>query len=285
MIIDLKKDDMSLAEAIYIAKPHDEILLANKVYNEKVIVDKPYLTFKGMDNTKITFDAYAEKINPLTGKNYGTTGSTTFRVLDNAHHTTIENIVIENGHIKDGTDKGQQAVAFKSEASFTVIKNCKFLSYQDTFYIDNGTDNYVKDSVIEGDIDFIFGSANCVFDNCHISSKSFYKIGYFIAPNTYAMNRYGLVFKDCKFDQLTPMHTALGRGWYPNGAISPVLPRASFIDSSFDGDIEMDIIRMHDGDPDLDIFGIKNCTFNGNKFNDIGEVSLEYANKIIKKYN
>ena len=80
------------------------------------------------------------------------------------------------------------------------------------------------------------------------------------------------------------MHTILGRGWYPAGSISPVLPRVSFIDSSFNGDIDMAIITMHEGDPDIDVSGVKNCTLNGKPFLDFGKVSLEYTNKVINKY-
>ena len=43
MIIDLKKEQMSISEALFIAKPHDTIILDDIIYYETIVVDKPFI--------------------------------------------------------------------------------------------------------------------------------------------------------------------------------------------------------------------------------------------------
>ncbi|XP_047321162.1 pectinesterase 2-like [Impatiens glandulifera] len=60
----------------------------------------------------------------------------------------------------------QQAVALKSEAQSTFYR-CRFLGYQDTLYAKAGMQFY-RDCEIFGTVDFIFGNAAVVFQNCRI---------------------------------------------------------------------------------------------------------------------
>ena len=53
MIIDLKKEQMSISEALFIAKPHDTIVLDDIIYYEKIVVDKPFIKMVGKPNTTI----------------------------------------------------------------------------------------------------------------------------------------------------------------------------------------------------------------------------------------
>lgn len=285
MIIDLEKEDMSINEAIFIAKPNDVIMLKNKTYNEMVLIDKPNLTFIGKENTKIRYDMNAGfKIN---GKNIGTTGSSIVRLLPTATNNKFLNITFENSHIKTGGDNGEQAVAFKSEASFTFIKNCKFISFQDTLYMDSGYMNLIMDSYIEGDVDFIFGSADCLFLNVTIASKGVNnKDSFYTAPSTIVINRRGFVFKNSKFIQLNNTKTYVGRGWYPKGSKSPIIPRLKFIDCDFSGDIDLNVIKMNENDPDIDILDFYNSKLNNELINNTTEDdSSVFINELLAYHN
>ena len=286
MIIDLEKEKMSISEALFIAKEYDTILLGNKTYNEEVIIDKPHLTFIGKENTKISLNLWASKIDSKTGKKLGTTGSSVVKVLESANNTTFESIIFENSHIKELEDSGDQAVAFKTSAPFTLIKNCKFLSYQDTLYIDDGYMNLVMDSYIEGDIDFIFGSADCLFLNCMVAAKTTKELSFYTAPSTLAQNRYGFVFKNSKFYQLNKTKSYVGRPWYPSGALSPIIPKLKFIDCDFKGDIDLSYLKMRKNNPDYHRLSYVNSKLNDNLINNTDDDKLnEYIDKELEYYD
>ncbi|KAL3632113.1 hypothetical protein CASFOL_025097 [Castilleja foliolosa] len=60
-----------------------------------------------------------------------------------------------------------QAVAFRSGSDFSVIYRCSFEGFQDTLYAHSNRQFY-KECDITGTIDFIFGNAAVVFQNCNI---------------------------------------------------------------------------------------------------------------------
>ena len=277
--LDLKKLNISLTEALFIAKEHDILLLDDIIYREKIIIDKPYLTLIGKDNTKIVYDDFASK--EYNGKKVGTTGSATLTLTENANYTILINLTIENDYLKKYFDgHGEQAVAFKSSASFIKINNCKFISYQDTFYIDLGYMNLVMNSYIEGDVDFIFGSADCLFYNTKISSKSLIDLGYYTAPSTLINNRYGLVFYKCIFDQLNKMETILSRAWYPSSAKYKIVPKLALIDSRLFGNINLNIIKMRESNPNYHELIIYDSKLNDELIENKGTFNLDYINKI-----
>ncbi len=285
MIIDLEKEKMSLTEALFIAKPYDVILLENKTYEEEINIETPHLTFKGKENTKISLDLWASKIDSKTGKKLGTSGSAVVKVKESANNTCFESIIFENSHKKKYEDNGEQAVAFKTSASFTLIKNCKFYSFQDTLYIDNGYMNLVIDSYIEGDIDFVFGSSDCLFYNVKLAAKTTNINSFYTAPSTYAQNRYGFVFKNSKLYQLNNTKSYLGRPWYPSSAISPSIPKLSFIDCNLYGNIVLDYIKMNEHDPNYHRLSIINSKLNDNLINNVNEINYdEYIDKVLKYF-
>lgn len=287
MIIDLEKEDMSLSEALFIAKPYDTIYLADKTYKEKLFIDKPNLTFIGRDNSKIELDSYSDLIDLSTGKKIGTTGSSVVRVSDLANHSTFINITFLNSHLRTTKESGDQAVAFKSEASYTLIKNCKFISCQDTLYIDGGIMNLIIDSYVEGDVDFIFGSADCVFKNLTVKSKENNQLSYYTAPSTLAQNRRGFIFLDSRFEQQCIHKSYVGRAWYPTSSKSPIIPREKFINCEFKGNIELDLIKMKENDPNYQILDFYNSKLNEalikNTF-DLDETK-NYIDEVLKVHN
>lgn len=262
MIIDLKEGDLSINAALKLAKSGDEIILDNKTYNERVVVKIPNLTFKGAKDSKISFNNCSSDIipNELGGdgiKTFGTTGSATFTVGKEAIGFRAYNVVFENSYKRIGR-KHSQAVAFKSEASDIYLSDCTFLSHQDTLYIDYGKNNEIANSKIYGDIDFIFGSADCIFKNCDIYAiNDEINNAYFTAPSTYICNDLGFIFKACNFHTKPNMDVYLGRAWYPSRALMEVVPKISFINCKFAENIKLSLKQMHEGDPSNYIFEIK----------------------------
>ncbi len=187
-------------------------------YTEQVRVpaNKPYVSFIGTDAAKtiITFS--------LSNKAAGST-SASYSVYIGGHDFFAENITFENSF---GT--GSQAVAVLVEADRTVFNKCRFLGWQDTLYAKNGRQYYV-DSYIEGHVDYIFGQAAAVFENCHIHSKG---DGFITAPMRFAADEpAGFIFHKCR---LTSNNTKngiyLGRPWRDYG-------RTVFLNTQIDADI------------------------------------------------
>lgn len=187
-------------------------------YKEQIRIpaNKPYVSFVGTDaeNTILTFS--------LSNKEAGST-SAAYATYIGGHDFYAENITFENSF---GT--GSQAVAVLVEADRVIFNKCRFLGWQDTLYAKNGRQFY-KDSYIEGHVDFIFGQAAAVFENCHIHSKG---DGYIAAPMRFAADeRSGFIFDKCR---LTSSNTVkgiyLGRPWRNYG-------RTVFINTRIDAHI------------------------------------------------
>jgi PelA/Pel-15E family pectate lyase len=188
------------------------------VYKEQIRVpaSKPYISFVGTDaqKTVLTFS--------LSNKEAGST-SAAYATYIGGHDFYAESITFENSF---GT--GSQAVAVLVEADRAVFNKCRFLGWQDTLYAKNGRQFY-KDSYIEGHVDFIFGQAAAVFENCHIHVKA---DGYIAAPMRFAADeRSGFIFDKCR---LTSSNTVkgvyLGRPWRDYG-------RTVFINTIMEADI------------------------------------------------
>lgn len=64
-----------------------------------------------------------------------------------------------------------QAVALRTNGDKTVINRCLIDGYQDTFYAKKNR-QFVRDSTIVGTIDFIFGNAAVVLQNCKIVCRT-----------------------------------------------------------------------------------------------------------------
>ncbi|HEX8250763.1 MAG TPA: pectate lyase [Pyrinomonadaceae bacterium] len=181
------------------------IFIKPGVYKEQIRIpaNKPYVSFVGekAETTKLTFN--------LTNKEAGST-SASYSVYVGAHDFYAENVTFENSF---GT--GSQAVAVLVEADRAVFKNCRFLGWQDTLYAKNGR-QYYENCYIEGHVDFIFGQAAAVFENCVIHSKG---DGYIAAPMRFAADEpSGFVFINSRLTgENTTKGVYLGRPWRDYG--------------------------------------------------------------------
>ncbi len=182
------------------------IRIKKGIYTEQlgIPVNKPLIKLVGesAENTKLTFN--------ISNKTAGTT-SAAYAFYVGGHDFHAENLTFENSHKFEKGGQGQQAVAVLSEADRVVFKNSRFLGWQDTLYAKNGR-QYFENCYIEGNVDFIFGQAAAVFENCVIHSKG---DGYITAPMRFAADEPGgFVFINAKltatdFDK----GVFLGRPW------------------------------------------------------------------------
>jgi len=180
-------------------------------YQEQIrVTGKRDVTLRGEDARKTVI---THRLSALEA------GSTrlAFTAYVNANNFRAENLTFENTF---GT--GSQAVALFVDAKDAVFENCRFLGWQDTLFV-NGSRHFFKDCYIEGHVDFIFGSASAVFENCTIHSKG---EGYVTAHyRTSDEEKTGFVFLRCRLTgQDTGKGVYLGRPWRPYA-------RVVFIDS------------------------------------------------------
>jgi len=204
-------------------------------YHEVVSVPagKSHLTLVGAtgnpDDVTITYDNAASTPIP-GGGSHGTEGSATVTVA--ATDFTASGITFENAA---GPTAGQ-AVALRTVADRIAFYHCRFLGHQDTLYLDatskQDTDRvYLRDSEIDGSVDFIFGPADAVFD--HDTIRAVDSGGYLTAASTQLSHPHGFLFTGSTFVSDAPAQSFyLGRPWHHLGdllAVAQVTIRDSWL--------------------------------------------------------
>ncbi|KAF8014898.1 hypothetical protein BT93_H0636 [Corymbia citriodora subsp. variegata] len=128
------------------------------VYQEYVSIakNKNYLMMigDGINQTVITG-------NRSVANGWTTFNSATFAVV--AHNFVAVNMTFQN---TAGPAKGQ-AVAVRNGADLSVFYSCSFEAYQDTLYA-YSLRQFYRECDVYGTVDFIFGNAAVVFQNCNL---------------------------------------------------------------------------------------------------------------------
>ncbi|XP_047310903.1 probable pectinesterase 8 [Impatiens glandulifera] len=135
------------------------------LYYEKVVVpkSKTNITFQGQGylSTAIVW-------NDTANSSHGTFYSGSVQVF--AANFIAKNISFMNvAPIPKPGDVGAQAVAIRVAGDQSAFWGCGFFGAQDTLHDDRGR-HYYKDCYIQGSIDFIFGNAKSLYENCQITS-------------------------------------------------------------------------------------------------------------------
>lgn len=167
----------------------ETIRISKGIYHERVTINTPGLTLRGegVKETIISYGLYGFMPSPDIGK-LGTFRS--YTMLIDADQVTLRDLGIENT-AGAGPDIGQ-AIALYADGDELCFDHIALLGWQDTLFTGplppkeiekngfigpkqfaprrNGR-QYYRDCHIEGDIDFIFGSATAFFDHCTILQK------------------------------------------------------------------------------------------------------------------
>ncbi|MFF7067904.1 pectinesterase family protein [Streptomyces pseudovenezuelae] len=210
------------------------IAVAPGTYRAKVYIPatKPNIVLQGTgqrrSDTVIVYDTPAEY--------GGSTGSATVRIA--ANDVTARHLTFSNDFDEAAVElKGEQALAMKTTGDRIVFEDTAFLGNQDTLMTDSPKLDvisrvYIRDSYIEGDVDFVYGRATTVIERSVIralSRGSDSNNGYITAASTWTGNPYGFLITRSKIVSDAPDQTFhLGRPWHPGGepaAVAQVLIR------------------------------------------------------------
>jgi pectinesterase len=214
--INALKTNQSKRQVIYIKRG---------TYHEKFSIpsNKPFVTLIGEDaaTTILSYDDYAGKAT-ADGGTIGTQNSAAFTI--SATDFQAQNLTFQNPHINN-TGNGDQAVAvgvFNDRASFY---NCRLVGYQDTFYVKNKARVYCKDCYIEGNVDFIFGDAVLLCENCQLHCNRHDSV--ITAAAEHTDSKFGYTFLNCRLTHIEGKDFNgrefktfyLGRPWKQNARV------------------------------------------------------------------
>lgn len=200
------------------------IFIRNGRYYEKLIIDKRNIVLLGEDSegTVLCYDA-ASGSRDQNGNAYGTSGSASITIEPSALSFSAENLTMSNefDYITAAGEgfQGTQAVALLNQSEGSVFTNVNFLGYQDTLYAHSNNQYYYK-CRIEGNVDYIFGGARAVFEDCDIISLL---PGYVTAASTEESERFGYVFENCRIlgaEGLREETVYLGRPWRQGASVT-----------------------------------------------------------------
>lgn len=217
--------------------------IAPGIYREKLVLERPYVTLEGSsaEDTVLVYGDYALQVLE-DGSKRGTFRTATLRI--HTHDVTLRHITVQN-------DAGcgrlvGQAIALYADGDRLSFDHCRLIGSQDTLFTaplpfkeaqpggftGPGQDlprimgrQYYGHCYIQGDVDFIFGSGICYFEDCDIFAAQPQKLppespdgqriyGYLTAASTPQGQKYGYVFHHCRLLSDCPKASIyLGRPW------------------------------------------------------------------------
>ena len=178
-------------------------------YNELVYIGatRPFITIHGEDRA-LTVVGYANN-NNLNGT---TATRAAFSIA--ANDSVLEYITIKNPTPQGGS----QAEAVFTGALRVMLNRVNLLSRQDTLLTNTGT-AFITDSYIEGNTDFMWGTAAAYYQRCELKALDTGTAteGYYTQIRNVATG-FGAVYVDCK---LTAADGVVGKSTYYLGRIDP----------------------------------------------------------------
>lgn len=228
-----------LSEVLRSVKPNTRIILSEGIYREKIEITVPdiELVGAGAGKTVIIWDDYAKK-SDSSGVELNTFRTYTAAVL--ANNVIMKNLTVENDS-KTPEIKGQEVALTVCGDGF-YAEDCSFISTQDTVFcgplppdLIERYEGFLKDELrrdyfqrhifknclIAGNVDFIFGCADALFEDCEI--RSVFDVrghGYAAAPAHALSQEIGFVFNRCRFtceENIAPNSVFLARPWRDYG--------------------------------------------------------------------
>lgn len=210
------------------------IVIKAGIYKEKLWIEKPNISLvgEGAEKTVITYDDAAFDIMP-DGEKRGTFRS--YSAFIGADDVVAKHLTFANS--AGAGRKVGQALAAYVDADRVAFYQCRFLGHQDTLFtgplppspihskgfvgprehaVRRHVRQYYERCYIEGDVDFLFGSATVVFESCEIVSLDRQRDpnGYITAASTPEGVPFGYVFHRCRLTSTAAPNTVyLARPW------------------------------------------------------------------------
>ena len=232
----------SINEVLNGIEPGTRIVLAPGTYREKLEIKVPDTEIVGhsAEDTRIVWDDYALKLDEK-GVEYNTFRTYTAAVL--APGVRFGQLTVEND-ARFPEKKGQEVALTVCADRFTA-EDCRFVSTQDTVFLGPLPPDLIirydgflkpelraggamrqifKNCLIAGNVDFIFGCGDALFDKCEI--RSVYDVrghGYAAAPAHTKEQGTGFVFNECRFvcdSEVAEGTIFLARPWRDYGKCS-----------------------------------------------------------------
>ena len=133
--------------------------------------------------------------------------STHFRMSTklNANGIVFDNLTLTNMTAQDFSQA--EALMIESGAESNIVNNCNVDSYQDTILANQSNSKvYFNNSLIQGDVDFIWGGGNLFFTNCEvrylIRAGNAAALGPNPSPTSTDINSNGFSFVNCRLTTL-----------------------------------------------------------------------------------
>jgi pectin methylesterase-like acyl-CoA thioesterase len=231
------------------------VLIAPGTYREQVIVNQSHVTLRGTGpgpGQAIIVDDTSQ------GTRGSKPSYATVHVLGDDFHAA--NITFQNdfNRTREQVSAGSQAQALNMEGDRNILSNVQILANQDTLYIGARgcgqagslrapppsstsyppgsppapsaprtactpapTRSYFTHCVVAGNVDFIYGDGNAVFDDCEIHSTAHAAGGYLTAQGKYIADQQStFVFNHCRLTGEPGLsHVYLGRPWRPYASV------------------------------------------------------------------
>jgi pectin methylesterase-like acyl-CoA thioesterase len=231
------------------------VLIAPGTYREQVIINQSHVTLKGTG----TDPAATIVVDDTSQGTRGTKPSyATVHVLGDDFHA--ENISFQNdfNRTHEQVSAGSQAQALNMEGDRNILSNVHILANQDTLYIGARgcgqagslrrpppsstsfpsasqpappasqtpctpipTRTYFTHCLIAGNVDFVYGDGNAIFNDCEIHSTLHAAGGYLTAQGKYLPDQQStFVFNHCRLTaEPGETHVFLGRPWRPYASV------------------------------------------------------------------
>ena len=204
-------------------------------FNERVVITRSNLALvgAGREATRLHHDLVAEDAGPLHRDGWGTAGSATLTIA--GEDVTITGLTIENDFdylANDALPGGDPrkignsqalAVLLDETSDRVLMRDVALLGYQDTLFAHGGR-AVIRDSLIAGNVDFIFGDGQLLIEDSEIRSRPRSGVdddgwqSYIAAPSTQLDQPVGILFSNCRLTReagVPDASVALARPWHP----------------------------------------------------------------------
>ena len=180
------------------------------------------------------FDGGNPCLPDLAASSYGTFGSASLGIFSNdvqLNRLSVENNAMQGvrqgiGYpVGAGESGGAQGVALMTQGDKIQLEDVRLIGHQDTLYVRDvpggaGDRVYVRQSLIAGDVDFIFGNGTLVVDDSTILSRAGRRApgngGHILAPSTVPEKTLGILVNNSRLISEAGLRAgviSLGRAW------------------------------------------------------------------------